>query len=401
MGRVIVMGCGVAGWGALRSLARVSGIQRIALSASTQEMGWPSRYADVRAVCPHPDTQEAALIRYLMDRAREWEGALLLPAGDAQAAALSKHRHTLAKAYRVAVGPWEVVRSFLEKDRLLRISEAAGVPTPRSVRVEPGATDLSRFGTLAFPVWIKPVRSDRLVRQFGRKGFLASDKGTLTQWLTRLRQLDQALIVQEVVPGEDSALERLDLYVAGNGEMVATFAHNKFRQHPPGFGVMRAGYSLEKNPEAEALARRLLAQVPGYRGYASFEFKRDSRDGTLKLIEVNVRITRPGFLATAAGLNFPEMMYREFFHGRATPAGPVEAGVWWIELLPDLYYTFLHRDGRRHGWRDRLRPYRSRRKVFGDLDLRDLRPFVRHLRLGLRRWRQRAGADVQLPEPWH
>ncbi|MCX7722965.1 MAG: hypothetical protein N2379_07920 [Verrucomicrobiae bacterium] len=386
MNGVVVIGCGVGGWAVLRAMARTRGIQRIALSAVPGEMGWHSRYADVRRICPHPGTEEEAFVEFLLAQAPAWEGALLLPAGDFMAAALSKHREALEKVYRVGIGPWDLVREFLEKDRLQVLAESAGVPVPRSVRVDPCATELAAKAVLDFPLWVKPVRSERFMRRFGVKGFLAKDRPALEALKVLMRDAGQPFLLQEVIPGPDALLERLDIYVSRNGELLARFPHNKFRQHPPGFGVMRAGYSVASNPEAEELAERLLHKLRDYRGFASFEFKRDPRDKKLKLIEVNVRVTRPGLLATAAGVNFPELIYADLVLGGAGLAPGARVGVWWIELLPDLYYTFLHKDGRQYSWEEKLRPYRAQHKVFGDFDPADLRPFVRQVIRGWRRW---------------
>jgi predicted ATP-grasp superfamily ATP-dependent carboligase len=387
---VIIIGCGVGGWGAMRSLAMVPGLRCVALSPSRTEMGWGSRYAAEFHVCPHPDTEEAAFIEFLMAHAREWEGALLLPAGDLMAMALSKHKETLEKAYRVAVGPWDAMRRFLEKDQLQHLAAEAGVPMPGAVRLSPGETRLPAIDHLQYPVWIKPSNSARFVRQYGRKGFLAADRAMLEGVLHRLRDAGQPLLLQEVILGGDDRYELISVYVTREGKPAAISHQRKLRQHPPGFGVMRVGYSVDQNPEAEELAGRLLRAVAGYRGLVYFEFKRDPRDGRLKLIEVNVRVARFGMLPTASGANYPELMYRDLVLGERDLVCRSRGGVWWIELLPDLYYTFFHRDGRQYGWADKLRPYRARHKVFGDFDRRDWRPFLRQWMRGVRALGHRA-----------
>lgn len=388
---VVVIGCGVAGWGALRSLAKVPGLQCIALTSSRAEMAWGSRYATEFQECPHPHKQESAFIQFLLDQASAREGALLLPAGDFMAAALSKHKEALEKAYRVAIGPWEAVRRFLEKDQLQQLAAEVGVPMPGAVWVQPAATRLPPLDHLRYPIWIKPSNSALFVRRYGRKGFLAPDRPTLEGLLQRLREAGQILLLQEVIPGGDDRYELISVYVTRDGAATAWSARRKLRQQPPGFGVMRVGYSVKDNPEAEELARRLLRAVADYRGLASFEFKRDPRDERLKLIEANVRVARSGMLATVSGANYPELMYRELVRGERNLVGSSREGVWWIELLADLYYTFFHRDGQRYRWAEKLRPYRARQKVFGDFDLRDLRPFLRQLTQGIRSLGRRTG----------
>ncbi|MCS7091587.1 MAG: hypothetical protein RMN51_12420 [Verrucomicrobiota bacterium] len=394
MDKAIVIGCGVAGWAILRSLAGVPRIHRIALSASSAEMAWASRYAHERWLCPHPQEREAEFVRFLQAQGRAWEGALLIPAGDFMAASLSRHHEELSKMYRVAMGPWEVVRRLFFKDELALLAQQAEVPMPRSVRIRAGEMTFPKdVAGLQYPVWIKPVASAQFVRQFGVKGYQARDRAELEFHLTRLRSAGQPLLIQEVIPGEDHLLELVSFYIGRDGRVWATSARRKVRQHPPSFGVMRVGYSVDQLSEAEALSWRLLRQAGGYQGLVSFEFKRDPRDAKLKLIEANVRMARSGMLATASGVNFPQLMYADLVCGMLPSAVRSKPGVWWIELIPDLYYTFLHPEGRRYTWAQKLQPYRAPAKVFGDFDLRDFRPFVRQWMRALP-WRWKHGGLI-------
>jgi len=159
---------------------------------------------------------------------------------------------------------------------------------------------------------------------------------------------------------------------------------------------MRVGYAMRENPEADRLARRLLQLVEDYRGLLYFEFKRDPRDNQLKLIEVNVRVARFGMLPTASGVNYPELYYRELVDGKMSHVDSVHPGTWWIEILPDLLYTFFHSSGKQYSWSEKVRPYLQRKKVYGDLDWRDPLPFVRQIRRGILRLRRR---PLQWPCP--
>ena len=380
----------------MRSLAGIPGLRCLAVSERRDAMAWGSRYAAGYYECPDPDVRESDFIRFLWERASEWDGSLLLPSGDLWVRALSRHRDELAKAYHVAVAPWEAVRPFLEKDRLQQLAQEAGVPMPAAILVQPGQVRCPPVNFLRYPIWIKPAESARFVRRYGRKGFLAPDRATLETLWARLRDAGQTLLFQEVVPGGDDRYEIVSMYVTRSGTASAITYQRKVRQHPPGFGVMRVGYAMQENPEAEQLARRLLHVVKDYRGLLYFEFKRDPRDNRLKLIEVNVRVARFGMLPTASGVNYPELFYRELVGGEMPGMVWVLPGTWWIEILPDLLYTFFHRSGRQYSWREKVRPYLQPRKVYGDFDWRDPLPFVRQIRRGILRMRE---GPLPCPQP--
>jgi predicted ATP-grasp superfamily ATP-dependent carboligase len=62
-------------------------------------------------------------------------------------------------------------------------------------------------------------------------------------------------------------------------------------------------------PEVAELSRRLLAAFD-YQGFVGVEFKRDVRDGTYRLMEINPRTVSGNQLAISAGVDFPWIGYR-------------------------------------------------------------------------------------------
>ena len=74
----------------------------------------------------------------------------------------------------------------------------------------------------------------------------------------------------------------------------------------------------DRNPEVAELGLRFFQGV-GLRGLANVEFKRDARDGRLKLIECNHRFTAPTGLLRAAGMDLPLFVYNRLT-GRPLPA---------------------------------------------------------------------------------
>ena len=116
---------------------------------------------------------------------------------------------------------------------------------------------------------------------------------------------------------------------------------------------------------------RLLAEVR-YHGISDVEFKRDARDGRLKLMEVNARQGLWGPLATAAGVNFCYIAYRDAI-GRPCAAQRQVDGVRWLDLVhdgPDSVGEMLRGELRPAEWLGSLRGVRAD----GLLSMRDPRP---------------------------
>ena len=158
------------------------------------------------------------------------------------------------------------------------------------------------------------------------------------------------------------------------------FFNSKVRQNPPGFGVMRVGVSVPRSPEVEELTCRLLAQA-NFRGYCSVEYKRDPRDGQLKLIEVNARMPRSGWLAIASGVNFPWLIYQDLVLGQPAVVDHYTENLYLIEFWADVL-NFLLRDKRRLAqMRDYVRPYLTRRKALAVWSGHDPKPFFKQTAL--------------------
>src|SRR5207249_9127600 len=113
-----------------------------------------------------------------------------------------------------------------------------------------------------------------------------------------------------------------------DGAPVVEFTSRKVRLAPPDFGFPTAVVSAPV-PEVVGPGRRIVAAM-GIEGFANVEFKRDARDGSYKLMEVNGRPNMSGALAVRCGIDFPLIAYRHLVHGVVPTAQRWERGVYWV-----------------------------------------------------------------------
>ena len=91
------------------------------------------------------------------------------------------------------------------------------------------------------------------------------------------------MLLVEKVPGPDDLLCSYYTYLDADGEALFDFTKRIIRRFPVGMG--NGCYHItDRNPEVREVALKLFRHV-GLRGLANAEFKRDQRDGRLKLIE--------------------------------------------------------------------------------------------------------------------
>jgi predicted ATP-grasp superfamily ATP-dependent carboligase len=101
----------------------------------------------------------------------------------------------------------------------------------------------------------------------------------------------------------------------------------------------------DRIPEAVELGNRLFRHA-GLRGLANVEFKRDPRDGQLKLIECNARFTASDCLVARSGFDLARFVYHRLT-GRPQPeVGWTKVGIrLWDPLRDFQSYLELRKTG--------------------------------------------------------
>ena len=183
------------------------------------------------------------------------------------------------------------------------------------------------------------------------------------------------LMIQELIPGDDGQGVNYNSYFV-NGKPIAEFTAQKVRIEPPFFGSPRVLVS-KMIPEIIDPGRRLLKRL-NYNGYSCMEFKKDSRDGIYKLMEINCRNNLSGALAVKCGIDFPWIMYKHLMWGETYYSSTFESDVFWIDILHDLVRFFVSRKEEKYRLKDYLRPYLSK-KVFAVFNLKDPMPFFKRV----------------------
>jgi predicted ATP-grasp superfamily ATP-dependent carboligase len=101
-----------------------------------------------------------------------------------------------------------------------------------------------------------------------------------------------------------------------------------------------------------AEAGRRVIEGMGYTGIVEIEFKRDARDGRLKLLDINPRVWGWHSLCFRAGVDFPWLLWAAL-RGDDLPPAVAQPGVTWLRLSTDLPTAFKEILSRRMG----ARPY--------------------------------------------
>jgi len=100
--------------------------------------------------------------------------------------------------------------------------------------------------------------------------------------------------------------------------------------------------------------------------------KRDARDGRVKMIEANPRLTGGGDAASYAGVDLCWVHYLDLIGRTPTPVVPNGKDFRHVDLRSDVGAIFAYRRARLISWDDVIRSYKTPR-VFFDFDIHDWR----------------------------
>jgi predicted ATP-grasp superfamily ATP-dependent carboligase len=373
--KVLVVGCHTGGLGVFRGLGDKN-IYIVAMTYDKADFGYTSRYVSEVVNIPHPRIEEKKFIDFLISNSHKWKDALILDTDDHVAVSISKHKDELAKYYKIVTANWEVLRKFIEKKETYMLAQECNVPHPKTFLPKTlGELSIIK-NEINYPCILKPVRGHEFKSKFNTKNFKVNNDTELLDKFKLCIESKQEVIVQEIIPGPDTNIYQMKAYINSKGNMSAKIFLNKIRQNPPQFGVMRVGISKKRNQEVELFSDRLLKHT-NFRGFCSVEFKKDPRDDQLKLMEVNVRMTRNIWLATYCGVNFPWIIYMDLVENRQIEIKDYKEDVYYIEFYADLFNSIFRHNKENFTLRDYIKPYLSKNKTFAVFSSNDLAPFLK------------------------
>jgi D-aspartate ligase len=240
-------------------------------------------------------------------QSKSLHGAVLLAASDSALEVLSHNREELKRRYLLDESNPQAQLCMLNKLSTYRTAVAADVATPRFWVVESRERLEELRPSLVFPLIVKPHLSHLFETRYGRKFFVAHSYDELIEAHATVRDTQIEVMLVELIPGLDDHLCSYYTYLDERGEPLFDFTKRVIRRNPPGMGG--ACYHVtDWVPEVREPSLRLLRQA-GVRGLANVEFKRDDRDGQLKLIECNARFTAPNCLIERSGIDLAQLVY--------------------------------------------------------------------------------------------
>jgi predicted ATP-grasp superfamily ATP-dependent carboligase len=262
------------------------------------------------------------------------QDCVLFPTTDTAVLTLARLQNTLAHHHVVISDP-ETVECMVMKNQFYRSLESSNVPHPETFDPETiPFTELTRRVT--FPVYVRPVQSLCFFQHFRGKGFVAHTPRELQHYLHVTQRQQVKMLVQEIIDGPTDQGYMLKGYITRRGVLTAFLTIQKLWQA----SMFDSASILVTVPRAqvEDFSPAFLAylQQNRYRGLFGAEFKRDARDGHVKLLEVNARSQGDSAFGLACGADNIYAAYLDAIGHDIPPNTTYHPGVHYIGEFASL-----------------------------------------------------------------
>lgn len=343
----VLLGSDVNVYGMARSFHEAYGLCSVAIGKGRLGATSNSRIVSVEVVEPRIEEDEV-FCKTLIDFAARYPkdvNLLLVPCGDNYTKLLSRNQDALRDYYRFTCIDPQLLTQLSMKESFYMLCEQHGFSFPKSATVT-----VNNYQTVelpfAFPVVIKPSNSVAYWNchfPHKKKVFVAENKEEFDKILAAIygSSYQDHLIIQEYIPGDDSHMRVMNCYCGKDGKVrLIALGQALLEEHSPeGIG----SYAAIIPTEDRQLARQMkgFLEEIGYKGFANFDFKLDSRDGQYKLFEMNPRQGRSSFFVTAEGYNLAEYLVNDVLLDKPQDCVIANGETLWTIIPKALIFEYV------------------------------------------------------------
>jgi predicted ATP-grasp superfamily ATP-dependent carboligase len=317
-------------------------------SAQSRSLAGGSRYAHTERRLTDALANPEGFVHDVRTWAKEAGATSIIPMTEAALLALLPVRETLP-GILIPFSDADAFRAVSDKKLVLTTAEQVGISIPaQQVLYTKNDADTLSYESLRYPIVVKPSRSVAGSTVESRATTVTANDSTGNA---------QQSATSPVAPTGDSQRERIHFTVQHahdakslrdilrtldaraypvllqqrivgpgigifvllwNGELVASFAHRRIREHPPAGGVSVYRESIAMDEQLLARSCALLDKFC-WQGVAMIEYKVDQATNTPYLMEINGRFWGSLQLAIDAGVNFPTLLLDAASNKRPAP----------------------------------------------------------------------------------
>lgn len=317
------------------------GVPCVVVACNDDHLAFASRYCIEPVVVPSfdPDCRETREL--LLRIGRRLGRAILFCNGEPDFLFVSKNRHLLSPYFLIDLPTEKQAELLVDKGLFYQMAAEHAFPIPRTWQPQHPSELESVLAQIPFPCIVKPMqqvfwKSPRFQQRYGIgvKAIQVDSPEALRSLYRDIWSFHPGVLIQEYIPGGDDHLYFFDAYLNARSEPLGYFVARRIRTYPIHCGISTLAETVH-HPEIAEIGLQVLTSI-GYQGAAHLDFKVDSRDQSVHLLEINPRFGLAIDLGARAGVNLPIRAYLSQL-GRAPQfKESYRTGIKWIDSKSDL-----------------------------------------------------------------
>lgn len=254
--------------------------------------------------------------------------------------------------------PRELSDMVSDKIKFQELCQKYGLDVPRTEIVKPAASEAIPPTEVPFPLVAKPAVSAEYAHLFAKgfqKVYFMQEQAQLDKLWADLRAegFQGEFLVQELIPGDDTYMDSMTMYVGNNGKVgMLSGAHVLLEDHVPLLFGNPVAMITKQYPDLWEKLGHMLEDI-GWRGFANIDLKRDPRDGRRVFMDFNPRIGANSYYSAAAGINPMYVLVRDIVDHDPVPKQAIQKSVLYKRVPVSLVRHYI-RDAELLKWFDQV-----------------------------------------------
>lgn len=328
------------------------------------DLGNVTRFADKKIVVKGVDDDLSVAETFYSDLVKNEHFDVVVPLSDFSAGIFAKLKADVEKqGTYIATNDYPVFMQAFDKLNTMNVCMANGIPCPFTLDEVNGIEDVPQ--DVMYPVLLKPRSS------CGSIGLhIANNREELAKYIEQVHGENLGnVLVQEFIP-QNGKQYNAHFVLDENHQVKTAVLTEKCRWFPLDGGASTCCKTIHNEQILETCSRML--KIMGWVGYCDIDLMEDPRDGVVKVIEINARISANVKLCYAVGIDIAKQILELATDKSVTAYGQYKEDTRMRCLHTDLLW-FLKSPNRFRTTPNWFSVVRTTDQIF---DLFDPKPFI-------------------------
>jgi predicted ATP-grasp superfamily ATP-dependent carboligase len=290
---------------------------------------------------------------------------------------VSRNREVLKRLFEFVLPDHATIDMLMDKRKFYDFAQSHQFSVPKTM-CSKNQIDFEKIASIIpYPCIVKPTyRTAYWSKKFPleKKVIKADSQRELKQKLDDPEALDQPLVFQEWIPGDDQQVYFCLAYIDSEGKFLALFTGKKLRQYPSLTGNTSIAESIRQQKLVDITKE--LFRTAQCIGLCSLEFKYDALSDSFKITEPTIgRVDLQEGISTQAGLDIPFIAYQDAIKISQPFQSNYRIGLKWINEPFELNAFLTQRRINGYSAGQFFHPYHGQRS-FAVMAWDDPKPFL-------------------------